>query len=345
MMNYIVCNALVLAVVAPAAPPPMKDVIAAIADREEAIKAFSVRLDIDSVSSFAGTQKSDFRVTVIADDLGRYRIEGERQPSGAAPERIVQVFDGRLRSDAWGGGDMLTHGLRGSNANYLIPLLPFALCWDFYTERTSEYLEKWKAATLREEHWTDGPGEPREVWAIETTPVVNASGVTRKSEVYIDHARGCVIVRKIKWYRSAGATDWVKNWSFEAREHREAAPGVWVPSAVEENLWFVSADNRVSPATQIKCRASDWSINPSINDDIFSFAFPAGVTVTDETTDKTYLSGAITDPAVAAQVEAGKKLLGQRRWSWLGTTGVLAAAVIAAAFVMRFLFRKEAGWK
>jgi hypothetical protein len=321
--------------------PQMRDVLDGIADHEATVTSFSVRFDIESASFTEAGQTGScvWHDTVLCDRIGRYRIEGERLMNAAVPRRDVQVFDGQVRREAFGEQGTLSIGMTGSRATpFFLPINPFEIIWQFQEgAATSAYLEKRNATLVGEIPWEDRAGEKRSVWAIETRAVDGKDGITRKAQVYVDHERGFVVVRKAMLAHRSDAIEWVTNWSIELRDHAEAASGVWVPTTIEFINYYIFHDNRTSPAQTVRCRATQWSINPQLDQATFAFSFPKGVAVNDEATGKMYVAGTVTDPLIATQVDEARQLV-NKQGPWL----VVVAVIVPAAIVLIWLWIKLA---
>lgn len=317
--------------------PPASDVLLGIADREDSVTSFSVHLDIESTSySDAGqTGSCVWHDMLVCDRNGRYRIEGERVGNGSAPRRDVQAFDGQTRREAFGERGTLAIGMVGQRPTpFFLPINPFEIVWQFQGgAATSDYLEKRTVAVVGEASWEDRPGEKRSVWVLETPPVDGKNGITRKSQVYVDHERGFAVVQRAMLARRLGAAEWVINWSTEFRNHVEIAPGVWLPTTIDDMNYYVFPDNRTSPAQIVKCRATEWSLNPQLDQATFAFNFPKGVAVNDEATGKMFVAGTVTDPLIAAQVDEARRLVNNQ-----GPGLIVVAVILPAAIVLLWLW-------
>lgn len=325
----------------------IEDILSGIRDREAAVTSFSVHYEIESVLSLDGTGSplTVWKGTCTCDNSGRYRIQGDRRSGNQAPVCYEQVFDGRARYDASGERGELRTGMVGSSSTpFILPISPLGLAWQFGEGLSaSRFFSDRQSHRSGETLWEDRPGDARNVWIIETPEEQGGDGIVRKAQVYVDHARGCTVVRKAMLARRVGAVDWVENWRWEMRDHAEAAPGLWFPRISEHVIFYVLPDNHTSAAQQLKCRFSGWTLNSDLTDATFAFAFPSGVAVNEEATGKVYVSGTINDPIIAMQVEESRRLLEERFHAGWIAIAALAAILVAWPLYLRWRRGRQTG--
>ncbi len=325
----------------------VSDLLRAVADRESVISDASYHVTLRARTYDEGGAElggADYDVTVVADGAGRYRLEGTKTDLRADPRlgrvltKIVQTFDGSIQKGA-SGTDALTHGWIASGATpSSLPVEPREFTTNFQWKRVSEFLRESRRLSAGDPlivGRADFEGRPT---LVVETATVEAGGQSWKQQFHIDAEHGFSVVRKASLFRDTDSDEWMANYVCELTEPIEVAPTIWLPQHGVTRLYQKFDGKPRYLESEVDARIDGWLLNTGVSDTTFEFAFPPNVFVTDKQTGKSYLTGLVSDPLLAAQTADARRLASRR----FGSVTVLLVAVLVAIVALSVI-RVRAG--
>lgn len=225
------------------------------------------------------------KMRAVVDDQGRSRNEvtGE-QVAITAGGKAVRIH--RMRSIGAFDGQAARSMQAYEDQEFSSGAIDTALSWHgvdpreytthFQHEPVVDRLRQ-RGAHLAERVEWDG----RRVVVVETTPNNLQDGEQRKYRFWIDPERR-IVVRRAIVVRYRPDQPWQEYARIESRDHRELAPGIWLPMHVLYESLTVTA--KVEPeklAWSYDGTNHDWKVNQTLPDSTFVIEFPSQIRVND----------------------------------------------------------------
>jgi hypothetical protein len=262
------------------------DAIASLERTEAAIR------DLAVVTEYVKLQKYPLKVDrpvhmglrtefiVTRDGKGWYDCVGEQVNSG--PD-FVKTYPGHWRC-AYDGetARTLTGDVHGSYHSASIDRFPawhgvnpLEYTTHYNREPVSQTLKERPAVFVCRDTW-----EGRPVVILETPATIN--GGAYKSRFWIDPERRIVVRRALMLQREPGKSPWYEYSRIESRDHREIAPGIWLPMRFKyESVTPLKDGKPEELAWSYEGTNSAWKVNQDPPTSTFRLEFPPDVPVND----------------------------------------------------------------
>ena len=272
-----------------AAPPADPDLAAIIAGLE---KTEAMIRDIAVTTEYVKLQKFPFKVDkpirmglrteflVTRDGKGWYDCIGEQVNSGpdgvkTYPGHWRAAYDGAVAKSMQGGPDGPFHF--GSIDRYPAwhGVNPLEYTTHYNREPVSKTLKERPAVFAGRADW-DG----RPVVMIDTATTVN--GAAYKARYWIDPERRIVVRRALMIQRVPDKSPWQEYTRIESRDHKEIAPGIWLPMRFKYESVAPPKDGKPEELSwSYEGTNSDWKVNQDPPASTFRLEFPQDVNVND----------------------------------------------------------------
>jgi len=318
------------------------ELIQGIRDSEDSLKNLSV-------SCAYKIQKRSLKGDVFLPDMfkhavytvdasGRIRSEsfGDLRDSRNAKSyrvRRIGVFDGK-RSKAMEGDDIRFVSGQVSEQVAIPDFIdPRDYIYNYFGMSVSKTLEQEGSRIVGPAQW-DGHQVLVVEWIKE-----HPDGEKGRRQFLVDCRRGFAVVRRSTSMLRSGDKDWIEIDFREGSGYAEVAPGIWLPAAVKWEWFGVPVDPATKKAplfARYEIKNSNWVLNASLPDSIFSLEFPPAIMITDDQTGKVYQTVEMVDGNIVREVAAGLELYTEKRqWFTLKTAliwGSLSVAFVALLF-------------
>ena len=274
------------------APPSIDAIVAGLKQTEAAIHDLAVTTDYVRLQKFPLTVDKPVRAVlreesiVTADGKSWHECVGEQISSRADGVTTYRgrwrgTFDGKVARSLQGGPDF-EYRLDGAFHFASIDDHP---SWHGVSplEYTTRYGDELVSKTLTDRPpifvgRADWEGHPVEI--LDTPTVINRAAY--KGRFWIDPARRIVVHRSRLLQLEPGKTPWREYTRTESHDHKEVAPGIWLPARF--TLVSTSLGTGGKPdelAWSYEGTNSRWKVNQNPPDSTFQLSFPVGVTVED----------------------------------------------------------------
>ena len=191
----------------------------------------------------------------------------------------MSTFDGSEFRSIWTEldptGKVLHRDAKVGDSNLSPTSSPFELTSCRFSDKPfSKVIAEAGTTILRQDRW-----EGRPVLVVETPPQKGPRDLVFKEQLWIDVRRNFLVVRA-RCYQKLGDTgSWGLHVQNDRFRHVEVAPGIWLPSYVEELNNHVREDGSTQPVVEEKITVTNWNVNQPIDDDQFALEFPADIPV------------------------------------------------------------------
>lgn len=267
--------------------PPIESIIEGLARTEASIRSLSVTTDYVCLQQYGLPVDRPFRTILrtefIADRDGKAWSECVGEKTVVDDSRQVKVSPFRWRG-AFDGviatameGDLVGPFQSGSidTGPSWYGVAPFDYTTHWTGDRfVSKFLKERQPTTSARSEWDGRPAV-----LVETPPIVRG-GEQHKAGFLIDTERR-IVVRRTLLVRHLADGSWKESFCIESRDHKEIAPGIWLPMLVKHEQFFHSRAGPSVLGLSYEGRNSDWKVNVGIPSTTFRLEFPPEVRVTD----------------------------------------------------------------
>lgn len=317
------------------AGPGIEDVVAALQDREKAVRSFSVVCEFEQAFGSEASRRG--RETICGDTTGRLRVVRETADErgfNVGEQQVLQVFDGTSYRTLTSEKQRPLAGKIGARPKFTY------VCgdpWELITKSFGKPTSTQVAANAKIAERIQE--KDRVLTVVETTPYYSKE--RRRQErlrLWLDGGHGFPVIREVCEACYDGRTEWVAYSVREFSEFVEASPGIWVAQRYLSEGYETSPGERRLFA-RVRASLRDWKMNIELPASLFELTFPVGIGVTDETTGSTYRVSKVTENDVKSEVERAHNLLKQQGESGGSATVIVASLLVLSAAVVGSVLR------
>lgn len=274
-----------------ASKSPIDDILKLLEGSEAARKNLEVTTEYTKLQKEFLPVRTPFKTTLVAhaivDAAGRawYDARGEQIRMGPEPNQIG-VYRGRWQASHDGKVARFLYGDR--HGEFHRASIDQHLSWHGISPRefTTHFQDQPISQVLRTKNGTrtgETVWENRPVVILETRPNRLENLEQRKYIFWVDLPRAIVVRRSIA-VQYGEKLPWREYARIVGRDHREVAPGIWLPHHVLYESLNVSkgkSGEQLSWSHEGKNR--DWKVNQELPPHTFHLSFPAHLPVDDRT--------------------------------------------------------------
>lgn len=323
------------------------DIITALEEREAAIQSLSVKMSylVTSRSRNSPTEMVELVRTenVLVDFLGRrFRSEAfgttftDNVPPVKRPFRSTGAFDGTAARTVQGIESIF--GMISPNQDIISQFMdPRNLSTMYFGKKVSTILRERGVQDVQEQT-RDG----MQVLVIKTPE--RDAGQLWSYCFELCPSKGFALVKSAQIVRYPFSESGFEFTHTTSEKLAEVESGIWLPSSVlHETYNYREEDAKAGTLPPLQFRwqidASDWVVNPDIEDSLFVIDFPPGTEVDDKITGQTYKTTSVTDVIIDQQSEYAKRWVSNSVPTprlWL----VILNAIVVCLLLMFVVYRR-----